>query len=570
MKKNRFYAWGQNSYGNYSSNSTNSGTPTLYSLSTQQEIVDVCGNYQRTAFLLSDRTIVELGESSKFETQRNPKNELISKMSCGGSHFAILCQSGSIYIWGSDEYHNCSMGFTFENDWIIQEPKKLDFFEDKNIIDVACAIEHTFFLSGNGDLWVCGEKGIEKMEDYILDETNKNFRLVDKNVVKFWTGVFAWHAFIQRSDGIVYSCGKNSQGECSIGDKSEAKRPKKVKDVDFNNIKKFSCAENYSLLLDNSGDIYSSGNNGNFLVSTSFKKIEHFNDMRIIEITSGFAHSMALDENNEIYIWGNNRDNQVGKNLNGDKIHKLVLPNLEKKSTIWPICGSWNSFVIFNCKAKFDNEFLTLFENQIFFDFTLNGIKAHKILVESRTGKNIDEIIKLIENQYTKEETNIFLRWVYGDPTKNNSEILQNILKSLNASQNINIPFSKTLEQLFADENSKNFILKVRIDDEDDDDEESFEEIPVHKFILQAKSGLFRDLFKNVTEKSNSVTDYSGKTIESIEILIKFFYLNKIVLTADDDPQLLCEELEDAIDYYQLSENSKFQREYVKIKNLLN
>ncbi|KAJ6244362.1 btk-binding protein-related [Anaeramoeba flamelloides] len=295
--------------------------------------------------------------------------------------------------------------------------------------------------------------------------------------------------------------------------------------------------------------------------------------MKIIEITSGFEHSMALDQNNELYIWGNNRDSQLGINSGGDKIHKLDLPNLKNKSTIWPICGSWNSFVIFNRKTKLDNEFLKLFENQIFFDFTLNGIKAHKILVESRTGKNIDEITKLVESRLTKEETTIFLRWVYGDTTKNHSAILKNILKSLNTLQNLNLPFSKTLEQLFADENSKNFILYVKIDDDDNENEEEeeiLEEIPVHKFILQAKSGLFREMFKNVTEKSNSVTDYSGKTIESIEILIKFFYLNRIELTADDDPQLLAEELEDAFDYYQLSKNSNFQNEYGKIKNIYN
>ncbi|KAJ3436095.1 btk-binding protein-related [Anaeramoeba flamelloides] len=108
------------------------------------------------------------------------------------------------------------------------------------------------------------------------------------------------------------------------------------------------------------------------------------------------------------------------------------------------------------------------------------------------------------------------------------------------------------LHDLFNDEDSKDFTLLIK----NDEDEDEYEEIPVHKIILLTRSGLFREMFENITEESKSVKDYSGKSIESIEILIKYFYTEKIELTADHDPLLIIEELEDSIEYYQLNENS--------------
>ncbi|KAJ3425990.1 kelch-like protein [Anaeramoeba flamelloides] len=96
----------------------------------------------------------------------------------------------------------------------------------------------------------------------------------------------------------------------------------------------------------------------------------------------------------------------------------------------------------------------------------------------------------------------------------------------------------------------------------------NYEEIPVHKFILLARSGLFMEMFDNVNEKDNlnKVQDYSNKSIESLEILIKYFYTNSIEMTADQDPKLIVDELSDAVEYYQLNAQWNFESELLKIK----
>ncbi|KAJ6250081.1 hypothetical protein M0813_16343 [Anaeramoeba flamelloides] len=99
------------------------------------------------------------------------------------------------------------------------------------------------------------------------------------------------------------------------------------------------------------------------------------------------------------------------------------------------------------------------------------------------------------------------------------------------------------------------------------DDDDEYVKIPIHKLILIARSRLFRDMFDNLNEKEkniNQIKDYTGKSYESLQILIKYFYTNTIELPSDNnyyDTELIKDELHDTIEYYQLNINSNFIEE---------
>ncbi|KAJ3443067.1 lissencephaly-1 [Anaeramoeba flamelloides] len=121
---------------------------------------------------------------------------------------------------------------------------------------------------------------------------------------------------------------------------------------------------------------------------------------------------------------------------------------------------------------------------------------------------------------------------------------------------------------------------KEKEEDDDDDDEnkeekEQFKEIKVHKFILQARCGLFRGFFEYLQEqekitKKNQVKDYSGISIESMKHFVKYLYFNEIQLTEDDDMQLIYDELSGAVDYYQLDKHCNLPNCLEKIKKEYN
>ncbi|KAJ3442816.1 nacht lrr and card domains-containing [Anaeramoeba flamelloides] len=89
--------------------------------------------------------------------------------------------------------------------------------------------------------------------------------------------------------------------------------------------------------------------------------------------------------------------------------------------------------------------------------------------------------------------------------------------------------------------------------------------IPVHKFLLQFRSGLFQDLFKQFRkEKLNFIHDYSEKGIDSLKIFVQYLYTNEIMITGDNDSELIWEELKDANQYYQLYKPKHFLRKLQK------
>ncbi|KAJ6248570.1 pep-cterm sorting domain-containing protein [Anaeramoeba flamelloides] len=225
--------------------------------------------------------------------------------------------------------------------------------------------------------------------------------------------------------------------------------------------------------------------------------------------------------------------------------------------------------------------------NQHFADQKIFDIPVHSSVLKMRLNYDLNDGFETIKNNieknFTKEETLKLLDWIYEEINIRNLETCEKIKSQFNIDNLLEKTIKQDLIHLYKNEESKDFSLLVKdYDEEDNDDEEgeeeeeeeeNYEEIPVHKFILIARSGLFREMFKNISENVknlNSIRDYSRKSVESIEILIKYFYTDKIELTADDDPALIVEELSDAVEYYQLNPNSTITHELNSIRKQFN
>ncbi|KAJ3439309.1 erad-associated e3 ubiquitin-protein ligase component-related [Anaeramoeba flamelloides] len=89
--------------------------------------------------------------------------------------------------------------------------------------------------------------------------------------------------------------------------------------------------------------------------------------------------------------------------------------------------------------------------------------------------------------------------------------------------------------------------------------------IPVHQLILQARSNIFRGMFLNINDHKGQVGDYTGKSYKTLQILIKFLYYDSIF--NEEMNGKIVEELQDAVDYYQLNENSYLLYQLNELQN---
>ncbi|KAJ6252927.1 btb/poz domain-containing protein [Anaeramoeba flamelloides] len=190
-------------------------------------------------------------------------------------------------------------------------------------------------------------------------------------------------------------------------------------------------------------------------------------------------------------------------------------------------------------------------------DCKIQNIPVHKILIETRLGKDFAQVSNYLEENCTLKEIEHLLKWIYSDRIIKNSKRTKEILSYFGIENPSKTKLLKNdLKKLLFDEESSDFKLVIKNDEEDEEEEEEEDEkLPVHKFLLAARSGLFLDLFQNLDQNLNNVQDYSGKSLETLELLISFLYTDEIPITADTDQEFIKEEFEDIVDYYQLNPN---------------
>ncbi|KAJ3431424.1 btk-binding protein-related [Anaeramoeba flamelloides] len=479
----------------------------------------------------------------------------------------------------------------------IEQLKLVDYFEKQNL-----SVE-SINMNKDNSYYVCqGNKlyanGLNSSGQIGFDENPQILpRFIANNVVNVYCGVFGNGVFYTTTEDTVFATGWNYWGQLSLNHKNNQTRFVKVPNWKASDILDIQTHQFHTVLLTKDGKLYSTGavaHNGNSKSTTgldAFTEIPYFEKKKVIQISGGDTHSIVLTDKNELYGWGfkNNtqntdQDSDVTIIRDNRKVYNIKFPSniLENNNKI-KISSGGNSILIYQSYDNNDlkQDFINLFMDRKFTDHLfLEKYPIHKILIERRTGLQIDQIETIFKEKLslTNEDINSFLEWIYVDVITNR-ELLEKIFNSLNLAfspNEVEHSLENDLIKLYNDQDSTDFTLLSKIEDDDndgnddDDDDEQFEEIPVHKFILIARSGLFRDLFENVQEESSSVKDYSGKSIESIEILIKFFYTNTILLTADHDPQLVVEELEDAVEYYQLNDVSNLINELHSIKKFYN
>ncbi|KAJ6229306.1 regulator of chromosome condensation [Anaeramoeba flamelloides] len=553
------------------------------------------------------------------------KNQQIKDIQSGGSTFLILVQSGKVYsLADSQEAMHCEIPLSNPEKSTFEELRSIPFFnKEKNNLQVESIVMcrySNYYLCKGGVLYGNGfNKG--KLGDGTNNDHKNIPVFIFKGVKRVFGGIGASHIFLITTNNELYSCGCNKNGQLALGNKEEQNSPQKVPNWNGSEISEICCSSSHSIIITNEGKACSCGSgkyNGIGEEKTIFTEIPKLQNKQITKINAGLNMTLTLTNEVELFGWGFTKDNKptdqyqvhIQKKRRGgeeeeekeekgeeeeraiwDKPRKINLPQIFQNNfniDLIPLeisCGSESIFIY--PKKQINailNDSKTLFDSKKYGNSKLtlsngNEIPIHKLIVELRINLKLDEIQKIINtNNFLMQEIISFLKWVYFDELEN-EKATKSIFKSLNLSfppKKIDYSIKNDLIKLFNNEDEKEILKRDEDEDEDEDedvDEVEYTKIGIHKLILLTRSGLFRDMFDNLNEKENNINqikDYTGKSQESLEILLKYFYTDKIELIDGCDPQLVVQELEDSIEYYQLNENSNLLQELKRIKNIYN
>jgi len=219
------------------------------------------------------------------------------------------------------------------------------------VIYISAGSYHSIAVNSNGDLYSWGWNGQGQLGNGTNTDSNvplpvrtAGTPMAGKKIVHVSTGgnFYKGSSLALSSEGKVYSWGANDQGQLGNGTAINSNLPVEVKTegtpMAGKKIIQTAIGVTHSMALDSEGKVYSWGENVNGLLGTgdampalSPVLVETWRTpmagKKIIQISAGGAHSMALDSEGNIYAWGWGGEGQLG---NGENNNSNV-PILVKK-----------------------------------------------------------------------------------------------------------------------------------------------------------------------------------------------------------------------------------------------
>ncbi|KAJ6236981.1 btk-binding protein-related [Anaeramoeba flamelloides] len=543
-------------------------------------------------------------KEKKKKKYQLPKNETIKDIASSFRTYLILTESGKVWSLANSNHLN-EVPLLDADQSTFEKIRPVTFFEEKKLFVNSLVMGYAsgYYLCNGDQLYISGSNLHGSLG---LGHNTTRIPMpvyVQDKVTKIFAGNHASNFFFTTSKpDLLYACGNNIYGQLGIDSFIDDQyTPTAVKNIKGSEILTLSSSRLHSILINNKGQTFGCGHrrkNGLGVNKTIFTLIPQLKEKKVVQLSTGRTKTLVLTDQNELYGWGISINQYLTKESNNRLPIKIRIPTkfnlpsfftnyLDSKDLIRIACGSRVFFLYLDFKNTLSEDLRLLYESKKFCDCEIgtlgNQIPVHNALIECRTKLTIDQIQNklFVEKPINKEQTLSFVKWIYYDEISEIEKLEQTFnLLELTFPPSVDNTLEKDIAQLYKDDDSKDFKILVKIDgksqdeenDEDEEKEENYEEIPVHKFILYARSGLFRAMFDYVNEKDNTnkVQDYTKKSIKSLEILIKYLYTNSIELTSEKDAELIVDELSDAVEYYQLNDQCNLGNEILKIKRQFN
>ncbi|KAK7584105.1 hypothetical protein V9T40_005068 [Parthenolecanium corni] len=230
-----------------------------------------------------------------------------------------------------------------EQDYAILEPTLIDQNITKKVTKVACGEDHCLLLNIDGEVYSWGgnnygQLGINSKEQQIATPTKIEEQLAGKRIVKISCGSYFSAAVLD--SGEVFTWGFNNEGQLGLND-SEVhieliRMPERVPNLNDAVIIKIMCGREHVLAMNDAQELFVWGENWGGELGLGDRKCRHgpVKNETIGKVTkiaaSSHSHiSAALAANSKIYMWGRcaGTDIDVPKETHYESLHEVFAHN---------------------------------------------------------------------------------------------------------------------------------------------------------------------------------------------------------------------------------------------------
>src|SRR3990167_3290528 len=209
-----------------------------------------------------------------------------------------------------------------------------------NLPKVSSAIALNYssmFLDCEGSVWACGWNQYGQLGLGDTTSRNKAEKIEGLPAINSITGGY-YHALFLDCEGSVWSCGYNGQGNLGLGDTTNRDSPKKIEGLPA--IKSMAGGSHWSIFVDEQGNVWVCGGNQNGELGLGhttqiYSPCKNNNLSGIVAVGGGWAnYSVFLDNAGNIFTCGNNEFGQLGLGDKNDRHTPQKVNNIPPMSCI--------------------------------------------------------------------------------------------------------------------------------------------------------------------------------------------------------------------------------------------
>lgn len=263
----------------------------------------------------------QLGLHDVFQEKRTPTKipgfNNVLQVSCGLHHTAFVTIEGYIYTFGSNSSGQLGLG----DQYLRSTPTRIEGFN--NIIQVSCGGYHTAMITNTEQLYVFGlnMRGSLGLNDTVIRDIPVLVPGFD-NVEQVSCG-FSHTAFVTNR-GQVYVCGDNEDGQLGLGDTSPRFTPTPIRGL--SPVIQVSCGLRNTIILTKDGYCYLAGDNSGALLG--YKRVKFTSPTTIQQVSCGHDHFGFLTKSGSIYTFGVGSNGQLGLGHDKRETNPTKIPNM--------------------------------------------------------------------------------------------------------------------------------------------------------------------------------------------------------------------------------------------------
>ncbi|ESO89418.1 hypothetical protein LOTGIDRAFT_218809 [Lottia gigantea] len=267
----------------------------------------------------------------------------------GGRHAMALTVDGKVFSWGEGDDGKLGHSSRMTCD----TPRLIEALKSKRVRDISCGSSHSAAIISNGDLytWGLGDYGRLGHGDNTTQLKPKQVKaLSGQRVIQVACGSRDAQTLALTDDGNVYSWGDGDFGKLGRGGSDGCNVPHVIDRLTGMGVCQIECGAQFSLALTKSGQVWTWGKGDYFRLGHGTdahvrkpQLVEGLKGKKIVHVSVGALHCLAVTEAGQVYAWGDNDHGQQGNSTTTVNRKAALVHGLEGYKITRVACGSSHS-----------------------------------------------------------------------------------------------------------------------------------------------------------------------------------------------------------------------------------